>query len=207
MAGARQLRDRVTGLVLAGGVARRMGGDDKGLTNLAGRPMIEHVLDVLRPQVGSVLISANRNLDRYAGYGCPVVADTLPGYAGPLAGVASALQQLATEYLLTVPCDAPFLAPNLASRLHAACVAAGAEAAVASDGRHVQPVFLLLSAGVAPSLQAYLDDGGRKVEGWLATLRVARADFSDAPDCFVNVNDPAERQRVEAQLLAAAAER
>lgn len=200
-----QLRDCVTGLVLAGGVAQRMGGEDKGLASLAGRPMIEHVLAALRPQVGSVLISANRNLDRYAAYGCPVVADTLPGYAGPLAGVASALQHLTAEYLLTVPCDAPFVAPDLAHRLHAACVAAGAEAAVASDGRRVQPVFLLLGAGVAPSLQSYLAGGGRKVDGWLATLRVAQADFSDAPGCFVNVNDPAERQRVEAQLVAAAA--
>lgn len=205
MTRARQLRERVTGLVLAGGLARRMGGEDKGLALLAGHPMIEHVLDALRPQVGTVLISANRNLDRYAAYGCPVVADTLAGHAGPLAGVASALQHLATEYLLTVPCDAPFLAPDLASRLHAACIAAGAEAAVASDGRRVQPVFLLLGAGVAPSLQAYLDGGGRKVEGWLATLRMAQADFGDAPDCFVNVNEPAERQRAEAQLLASAA--
>jgi len=195
-------RDAVTGLVLAGGASRRMGGEDKGLADLAGRPMLEYVLDALRPQVDSILLSANRNRDRYSAYGSPVVADALENYPGPLAGVASALQHLATDYLLVVPCDAPLLAPDLAPRLHAACVAAKAEAAVASDGRRVQPVFLLLRATVAPGLQSYLAGGGRKVDAWLTQLRLAQVDFSDEPDCFVNVNEPAERRRVEAHLLA-----
>jgi len=193
-------RDAVTGLILAGGASRRMGGEDKGLADLAGRPMLEYVLDALRPQVGSILVSANRNRERYSAYGCTVVADTLENYPGPLAGVASALQHLATDYLLVVPCDAPLLATDLAPRLHAACVAAGAEAAVASDGLRVQPVFLMLRATVAPGLQAYLAGGGRRVDAWLMQLRLAQVDFSDEPECFVNVNDPTERHRVATRL-------
>jgi molybdopterin-guanine dinucleotide biosynthesis protein A len=195
-------RDSVTGLVLAGGLGRRMGGEDKGFVELAGRPMVEHVLDALRPQVGSVLINANRNLDRYAGYGYRVVPDALEGYMGPLAGVASALPHSSTEFLLTVPCDAPLVAADLAGRLLDACEADDADLAVASDGRRLQPVFLLLRARVAPSLQSYLAGGGRKVDAWFACLRVAQVDFSDEPDCFVNVNEPAERERAAAQLLS-----
>ena len=197
-------RDAVTGLVLAGGLARRMGGMDKGLVELAGRPMVEHVLDALRPQVGSLLINANRNIDRYAAYGHPVVSDSLQGFMGPLAGVLTALQRLATEFLVTVPCDAPLVAPDLVGRLHAACVAKDADVAVATDGRRQQPVFLLLRAGMASSLEAYLASGGRKIDTWFAQLRLAEADFSDALDTFVNVNDPDERQRLEARLLSTA---
>ena len=197
-------RDAITGLVLAGGLARRMGGMDKGLVELAGRPMIEHVLDALRPQVGALLINANRNVDRYAAYGFPVVSDTLQGFMGPLAGVLAALQRLATEFLVTVPCDAPLVAPDLVGRLHAACVANDADVAVATDGRRQQPVFLLLRASTAPSLDAYLSGGGRKIDTWFAGLRLAEADLSDALDTFVNVNDPDERQRLEARLLSTA---
>ena len=123
------------------------------------------------------------------------------GYLGPLAGVASALPHVATEFLLTVPCDAPLLerGPGAAARR---CVhAARADLAVASDGERLQPVFMLLRARVAPSLHAYLAGGGRKIDAWFAQVRLAQADFSDEPDCFVNVNEPAERQRIEARLF------
>lgn len=195
-------RADVSGVILAGGEARRMGGLDKGLVELAGRPMIEYVLEALGPQVGSLLISANRNLDRYSAYGHPVVIDTLQGYMGPLAGMLSAMQRLATAFLVTVPCDAPLLSPDLVSRLYDACVAQGADAAVATDGRRQQPVFLLLRAGMAPALESYLAGGGRRVDSWLARLRVAETDFSDAPDTFINVNEPDDRQRLEATLLS-----
>jgi molybdopterin-guanine dinucleotide biosynthesis protein A len=184
-----------------------MGGVDKGLVPLAGRPMVEHVLEALRPQVGPLLISANRNAERYAAYGDAVIADSLDGYQGPLAGVLSALQRLATEFMVAVPCDAPLLAPDLVARLHAACVAGGADVAVASDGERRQPVFLLLRTGVAPALEAYLAGGGRKADAWLGAVRVAEADFRDVPDAFVNVNDPDERLRVEARLLSTAGAR
>jgi molybdopterin-guanine dinucleotide biosynthesis protein A len=200
-------RDSITGLVLAGGMARRMGGEDKGLVQLLGRPMIEHVLSALRPQVGPVLINANRNLERYAEFGHPVIPDQLAGYMGPLAGVLAALQHLRTEFMLTVPCDAPLIANDLARRLHDNCIAVGADVAVATDGRRQQPVFLLLRAGVASGLAAYLAAGGRKIDAWFAQLRLAEADFSDEPDTFINVNDPDERQRVETRLLATLAPR
>lgn len=203
----RNPRESVTGLVLAGGLARRMGGGDKGLVELAGRPMIEYVLDALRPQVGSVMINANRNLERYAVYGHPVIADELEGFLGPLAGVASVLPHVATEFVLAVPCDAPLLSADLARRLVDACVAARADLAVASDGQRLQPVFMLLRSTVAPGLRAYLAGGGRKIDTWFAQVRLAQADFSDEPDCFVNVNEPAERQRIEYQLVSTRAPR
>jgi len=195
-------RHDITGLVLAGGLGRRMGGEDKGFVELAGRPMVAHVVDALRPQVGPLLISANRNLDRYATFGDAVVADSLPGYQGPLAGILGALQRTTTDFLVTVPCDAPLVAPDLVRRLHAACVAGAADVAVATDGARRQPVFLLLRTGIAPSLASYVAGGGRKVDAWLDTLRLAEAGFGDEPDTFVNVNDPDERRRIEAQLLS-----
>lgn len=200
-------RESVTGLILAGGMARRMSGEDKGLVQLAGRPMVEHVLEALRPQVGTLLISANRNRERYAAYGYPVIADELDGGQGPLAGVLSALRHLATEFLVTVPCDAPFVAPDLVERLHGACIAHGTDVAVASDGQRQQPVFLLLRARVAPALEAYLAGGGRKVEAWFGQVRAAVGDFSDESDTFINVNDPDEKLRVEARLLSPAGPR
>jgi len=184
-----------------------MAGEDKGLVDLAGRPMVEHVLDALRPQVGPLLVNANRNLDRYAAYGHPVIADALDGYQGPLAGVLSALRHIATEFLATVPCDAPLLASDLVCRLHEACVAGQADVAVATDGQRRQPVFLLLRTGVAPALETYLAGGGRKIDAWFSRLRIAEADFSDEPDAFANVNDPDERQRIEAWLLSRQASR
>jgi len=195
-------RAAITGLVLAGGLGRRMGGADKGLVELAGRPMVEHVLDALRPQVGPLWINANRNLDRYSAYGHPVVSDTLQGYMGPLAGVLSALQHLRTEFLVTAPCDAPLVALDLVGRLYDACLSSDADVAVATDGRRQQPVFLLLRAGTVPALESYLAGGGRKIDTWLSQMRLAEADFSDALDTFVNVNDPDERHRLEARLLS-----
>jgi len=200
-------RDSITGLVLAGGLGRRMGGEDKGLVPLAGRPMIAHVLEALRPQVGAIVVNANRNQDRYAAFGHPVIADAVGGYLGPLAGVLTALQHCTTEFLVTAPCDAPLVAPDLVARLYAARTAAGADLAVASDGERQQPVFLLLRASLAPSLEAYLAGGGRKIDAWFGQLRIAVADFGDEPDTFVNVNDPDERQRVEARLVSTTAPR
>lgn len=189
-----------TGLVLAGGEARRMGGIDKGLVEVAGRPMIEHVMDALRPQVGPVLINANRNLDRYAAYGCPVLPDSLDGFLGPLAGVLSALKAIETPYLLTAPCDSPLLPGDLAACMHHALGAAGADLAVAHDGERQQPVFLLLRRELAPDLQQYLEQGDRKINLWFARHRLAEADLSHRRECFVNVNDPGELARVEALL-------
>ena len=194
--------EAISGLVLAGGLARRMGGIDKGLVVLAGKPMIEHVLAGLAPQVGRVLINANRNLAQYGGYGYEVVSDTLQGYLGPLAGALSALEVIDTEFLLTVPCDSPLVAPDLAGRMYAALRLGQADLAVAHDGRRQQPVFLLLKRGLATDLEAYLASGERKIDRWFARHRVAEADLSDRPDSFINVNEPEEKQRLEALILS-----
>jgi molybdopterin-guanine dinucleotide biosynthesis protein A len=177
-----------------------MGGVDKGLIEIAGRPMIERVLSVLEPQVDRVLINANRNTGRYAEYGHEVITDSMGGYLGPLAGVLSGLQTISNGYLLCVPCDSPLMATDLAERLLRACLAGPAEIAVAHDGERLQPVFMLLRAGLRESLAAYLSGGGRKIDRWLADHRVATVDFSDRRDSFVNVNDPEERERVAALL-------
>jgi molybdopterin-guanine dinucleotide biosynthesis protein A len=194
--------DAITGLVLAGGQAQRMGGADKGLIEIAGRPMIEHVLAALEPQVGPVLISANRSFDSYARYGRRVVSDRLGGFQGPLAGMLSALDVIETDFLLTVPCDSPLLAPDLVACLFNALSGARADLAVAHDGSRQQPVFVLLRRQLGVDLEEFLAAGGRKVDQWFARHRVAEADLSHRQDSFVNVNDPDERTRVAAMLLS-----
>lgn len=190
----------VSGVILAGGEARRMGGSDKGLVPVAGRPMVEHVLERLRPQVDAVLINANRNHDFYSRYGLPVIADALGGFQGPLAGMASAMGVVTTPWLVTVPCDSPFVPPRLVARLREAQLAADAEIAVAHDGARMQPVFSLLRTDLKVSLAAFLARGERKIDRWFAQHKTAIADFSDQPDTFMNVNTPGELERVEARF-------
>lgn len=194
--------ESMTGLVLAGGLARRMGGVDKGLVEIAGRPMVEHVLAGLEPQVSQLFINANRSLDAYARYGYRVLSDTLEGYLGPLAGALSALRAIETDYLLTVPCDSPLVAPDLAQCLYAACAERHADLAVAHDGQRQQPVFLLLKRELAADLEDYLASGERKIDRWFGRHRVAEADLSHRPESFINVNEPEEKQRVESLLLS-----
>jgi molybdopterin-guanine dinucleotide biosynthesis protein A len=178
----------ITGVILAGGQGRRMGGADKGLQELGGRPMAAHVLERLAPQVGAVLISANRNLERYAELGCPVLPDTLHGYAGPLAGLQAALAQATTPLLVTAPCDSPFLPADLVARLHDGLVAQQAELAVAcADGR-AHRAFCLLRRELLPGLDAFLAAGERRVGLWHASLKVAEVDFSDEAAAFGNIN-------------------
>lgn len=200
---SRPLKDRVTGVILAGGRSRRMGGADKGLVAVAGRPMVEQVLQALRPQVGPVLISANRNLERYAALGHPVVPDTLPDHPGPLAGVQAALRRLQTEFAVFVPCDAPLLPPDLVARLFDACFRSCADGAVVHDGMRRQPAFVLLRATLAPNVEDFLASGGRGFGAWLDRLTIADAPFDDAAGAFVNVNDADELRRVEALLVSA----
>lgn len=192
----------VEGLILAGGRARRMGGQDKGLVELAGRPMAAHVLARLRPQVRRVMINANRNLDSYAALGCEVVPDTLAGYPGPLAGMLAGLRAAGRNRVLVCPCDSPRLPGALARRLIAAMTTAGAEIATVHDGERLHPVFALITRRLASDLESYLADGGRKIDPWYGRHRVVEVDFSDCPERFANVNDPAERARMEALIEA-----
>ncbi len=190
----------VTAVILAGGRARRMGGQDKGLITLNHRPLIDYALAALQDQAGAILINANRNRERYARTGHPVIADQRSGFEGPLAGMASALARMHTRYLVSVPCDCPALPIDLVSRLLQAREQADAELAVAHDGIRLQPVFALLDRALLPSLEAYLDADGRKIDHWYGQHRMAIADFSDQPEAFANVNTPDDLERM-AQAL------
>lgn len=194
--------DPVTGIVLAGGRATRMGGMDKGLVEVAGRAMVDHVLERLRPQTAALVINANRNHDVYATRGCPVVADAFGEFAGPLAGMAAGLQAATTDWAVTVPCDSPLVPPDLVARLAAALQAAQADLAVAEGAGRMQPVFALLPRRLLPDLEAFLGDGGRKIDAWYARHRVARADCGDVEEAFLNVNTPEERDSLAARLAA-----
>ncbi|MGH8592484.1 MAG: molybdenum cofactor guanylyltransferase MobA [Gammaproteobacteria bacterium] len=189
----------ISAVILAGGRATRMGGEDKGLIHLAGRPLVAYVIDALRPQVGAILINANRNQDQYAQFGYPVIADEIQGYCGPLAGIASGMQAAGTDYIVTSPCDSPFLPPDLVKRLANRMPEIG-EICVAHDGSRIQPVFSLLSCALLPALRTYLDTGGRKVDTWYATRSTLEVDFSDLPDTFLNLNTMHELALVEERL-------
>jgi len=178
----------VTGIVLAGGQGRRMGGVDKGWVELAGEPMIAHVLRRLAPQVADVVINANQNLDRYRALGHPVVADSVGGFAGPLAGLHAGLTHATQELVVTVPCDSPFLPSDLVARLHAALVGHDAQLAVAKTFDQPHPVFALVRRDVLPSLAAFLEAGGRKIDAWYAALAVVEVPFDDEADAFRNIN-------------------
>ena len=181
-------RAGITGIVLAGGQGRRMGGVDKGLVVLDGRPLIAHVLARLAPQVGDVLINANQNLGRYAEFGVPVVADAVGGFAGPLAGLHAGLTRTTRDFVVTVPCDSPFLPDDLVARLAAARAEADADLAVARTFDQPHPVFALVRRAVLPHLAAFLDAGGRKIDAWYATLRVTEVPFDDEAQAFRNIN-------------------
>jgi len=175
-----------SGIILAGGLGRRMGGVDKGLQMLHGRPMIEHVLDRLRPQVAEIVINANQNLDRYAALGHRVVSDAIGGFAGPLAGLHAGLQAVTSALAVTVPCDSPFLPPDLVERLHARL--GSNDLAVAKTGAQAHPVFALVRQSVAGNLETFLASGGRKIDAWYAALKVVEVNFDDEADAFRNIN-------------------
>ncbi|HEX8954815.1 MAG TPA: molybdenum cofactor guanylyltransferase MobA [Burkholderiaceae bacterium] len=185
----------ITGLILAGGRGSRMNDSDKGLQPLGGKPLALHALERLRPQVGSVCISANRNTEQYRAFGAPVFGDGFPGYAGPLAGIHAGLAHCATPWLACVPCDCPGLPADLVARLAAALVESDAGLAFAATGGGVthrtHPACCLMRASLLPHLQAHLECGGRKVSGWLATLKSVEVHFDDAA-AFRNINSLAE---------------
>ena len=195
-------RADITGVVLAGGEGRRMGGVDKGLEPLAGQPMAAHALAALRGQCATVLINANRNLPAYAALGCPVVADSIGEFFGPLAGMSSAMAEVATPLTLFVPCDSPLLAADLGARLWAGKQAAGAEIAVARDAERYHPVFTLMDTALAASARAYLQSGERRIDRWFAQHHWVQVDCSAVADSFININSPQERSALEARLAA-----
>ena len=180
----------VTALVLAGGRGQRMGGTDKGLIELSGKPMIEHILERLEPQCDHIIINANRNVDRYAVYGHPVLRDSLGDYQGPLAGFSTGLKHAKTPFIMTLPCDAPDLPADLVERMLTTMNERQADIAVAHDGERMQPVYALIRTALHGNLGQFLDSGDRKIDRWYALNNTVTVDFSDVRDIFRNVNTP-----------------
>jgi len=197
----------ITGLILAGGRGSRMGNADKGLQLFRGEPLAFHVMSRLHPQVGGMLINANRNAAQYAAIGArlgqagvTVWPDALIDFSGPLAGLQTGLEQCRTAYLLSAPCDSPFLPLNLASRLSQTLLEQGADLAVAVTGTagqaQVHRVCSLMKASLLPHLTAFLEQGGRKVGAWHASLKVAPVHFEDEM-AFYNINTLEELRQLE----------
>lgn len=178
----------VTGVILAGGQGRRMGGVDKGLEPFRGRALAAHAIERLAPQVDEILVNANRNPEAWAQFGHRVIADEIPGYAGPLAGFERGLAHARGRLVATVPCDSPFLPADLVARLGAALERTGADIAVARTFDQPHPVFALARTSVRPHLEAFLAAGGRKIDAWYATLATVEVPFDDEADAFRNIN-------------------
>ncbi|MBI4005189.1 MAG: molybdenum cofactor guanylyltransferase [Gammaproteobacteria bacterium] len=191
-----------TGVILAGGQARRMGGQDKGLIELAGSPMVQYVLDAISPQVGHVIINANRNQEIYAHYGCPIIADEFEGFCGPLAGMASSLRSVTSPYMVTAPCDSPFIPKDLVQRLYLQLLHEEAEISVAHNGERLQPVFTLMKTTLLDSILEFLGKDERKIDKWFELHKLAITDFSDCPDTFININTQDDLSVVESRLKA-----
>ena len=201
----------ITGVILAGGMGSRMGGVDKGLQDFLGQPLVAHALSRLRPQVGSVGINANRHMAQYEALGAPVWPDANRHFEGPLAGFAAAMAHCRTPYLLTVPCDTPRFPLDLAQRLGEALHAAQADIAMVTapepdaNGQTVlrpQPVFCLLRTSLQPSLLAFMQSGGRKIEAWTAQHHTVRVPFNGQTDdaqSFFNINTLEQLQSFASQ--------
>jgi molybdopterin-guanine dinucleotide biosynthesis protein A len=193
--------NQITGLILAGGRAQRMGGIDKGLIPFHGKPLIELAINRLKPQVSTILINANRSITKYSHYGYPVLMDETPDFSGPLAGFSVGLKHCKTPYLLTSPCDSPLLPTDLAEKMvieleqnHLELVYASSQE---SDGKiWSQPVFCLISKQLEESLNAFLSKGDLKIDRWFKELRSGTVIFED-PQAFANVNTPQELTALE----------
>lgn len=192
------MSEKITGVVLAGGLGRRMGGVDKGLQLLNGRPLVRYVINRLAPQVDELLINANQNGERYASFGHRVVPDQIPDFAGPLAGLHAALSAAAYPLVATAPCDSPFLPADLVFRLFSALTTSDADLAVARTFDQPHPVFCLCRRTVLPHLSEFLAAGGRKFEHWYATLKAVEVAFDDEADAFANINTRDDLGRFEA---------
>ena len=175
-------------IILSGGRATRMNGVDKGLVTLQNKPLIQHVIARLKPQVDEIFINANREIEQYEAFGLLVLQDENAEFIGPLAGFSLGLQQAKHEYILTAPCDSPLLPLDLAQRLKAALLESHADIAIASSDGSAHPVFCLMKKSVLPSLQAYIESGERKVSAWQKIQQYIEVDFSDCNDAFTNLN-------------------
>lgn len=177
-----------------------MGGSDKGLVPLNGRPLIAYVIDALAAQVGALMINANRRLNEYARLGYPVITDRSPDFQGPLAGMLSGLVHASTRWILTAPCDAPLLPADYAQRMWSACTRDGAPACVAHDGGRLQPMFVLLSRELLTDLEGALESGQRRADTWIERHAPVIVDMSDSKEAFCNVNTLEDIEQIEQHL-------
>lgn len=189
----------VTAVILAGGAGRRMAGEDKGLMPLQDKPLVQHVLERLAPQTEQLLINCNRNQERYARFGYPLLADGMEGGLGPLAGLLSALESSSSEFVLSVPCDTPYLPCDLVARMLATLQQENADACTVSDGERLHPVIMLVRRSAAAALRGYLETGHRKVHDWFYSVAHCSSDFSDQAHAFININTPQQLAEAERQ--------
>jgi molybdopterin-guanine dinucleotide biosynthesis protein A len=190
---------KVTGVILAGGLARRMNNQDKGLINYKGRPMVSYAIAAMASATDQSLINANRNQEQYQQFGLPVVADQTDSFDGPLAGILTAMIYADTDILVIMPCDSPLIKAEHLQKLLFTRAEHDADIAVAFDGERLHPVFLAIKTSLKTSLQDYLASGQRKIGRWLEQHKMVKADFSDVPEIFININTMTELTNLEAK--------
>ncbi len=191
--------ENITAIILAGGRGSRLQGADKGLITFRDKPLITHIIDAIKPQVGKIAINANRNLEQYKSYGHDVFTDSLANFQGPLAGFFSGMQHADTDYILTLPCDGPYIPDDMTRRMSTALQENSAELAVAYDGQRLQPVHALIPVSLQKSLQTFLENGDRKIDLWYKQHKMALADFSDIADVFNNINTADDQNRLQSK--------
>lgn len=190
----------ISGLIIAGGLATRMGGIDKGLVLMQQKPLIQHVINHLASQVDEIIINANREITQYQVMGYPVLQDETADFIGPLAGFNLGLKHAKYDYLLTVPCDSPLLPLDLGERLLSNVLNHNADIAVATSNGDAHPIFCLCKKSVLLSLTSYLQQGGRKVSAWQQSLNYIEVDFTDNTEAFINLNTFEDLAALELQL-------
>lgn len=191
---------KITGVILAGGLARRMNHQDKGLVCYRGHPLVSYAIAALAPLVEETIINANRHHEQYQAFGLRVVADQTDSFDGPLAGILTAMINTDAEVLLVVPCDAPLMTTAHLQTLLTTRAELNADVAVAFDGERLHPVFLAIHTRLQTSLQDYLASGERKVQTWLAQHKTIPVDFSASPEIFTNLNTLTDLSSLEAQI-------
>jgi molybdenum cofactor guanylyltransferase len=184
----------VTAVILAGGMGRRMGGKDKGLVAYKNGTLVEHVIAGISQQTDNILINANRNTERYAEFGYPIVEDSLSDFQGPLAGFYSAMGVAKTKYILTLPCDGPFVVNDYLATMVDAINTNNSEIAIASDGERMQPVYALLPVNLRSSLEQFLMEGERKIDRWYKRHQFTLVEFDETSRLFTNINTPEDIQ-------------
>jgi molybdenum cofactor guanylyltransferase len=184
--------EQLSGVILAGGLARRMGNIEKALVKFQGETLLSHVIKRIQPQVNTLYLNVNKNFEQYQRFNLPILKDEREGFLGPLAGISTAFNHLETDYLLIVPCDAPFVSLNLAEQLFKEMHIQNTFGAVVHDGERLQPTFLLLHRQLQSDLELYLKEGQRSIEKWLERHIITKVDFSSQAHDFINFNTLAD---------------